>query len=141
MQLITNNRFPIYLMNSEEIIQKKKELKKTYSKEIKKRNIQFTPIEFDFQFPGEDDIKTVMGEAIVRRDSENKFKFNTQLILINTDHFEKESKFNKNNDMIREKHHKLDDGIRELFKNDQEYDSSEVDTFVKIKKEIVKRGK
>lgn len=140
MQLITNTTYPVYLMDSEEIINKKKEIKRTYPKDFKHKDIQFTPIEFDFQFPGEEDIKTVMGEAIVRRDSENLRKFNTLAILVNTDHFIKESKFNKNNDMIREKHHKIDDGIKELLKDNKEYDSSEVDTFVKIKKEINQRG-
>ena len=136
MQLITNTTYLIYLMNSEEIIQKKKELKQKFPKEFKHHDIQYSPMEFDFKFPGEEEIKTVIGEAIVRRDSENKRKFNAQAILVNTDHFTKDSEFNKNNDKLREKHHKIDDGIKELFKNEREFDSSEVDTFTKVRKEI-----
>ena len=136
MQLITNTTFPIYLMSTDEIIEKKKELRKKFLKEFKNHDLQFAPMEFDFVFPDSTDLKTIMGEAIVRRDSENRQKFNTQAIFINTDHFNKDSDFNKENDKLRKKHHKIDEDLKDVLKCERFYIPEEIDTFIKVKKEI-----
>lgn len=136
MQLIINSTQPIYLMTSEEIVAKKKELRLQFPQEFKDHDIQFSKREFDYVFPGYEDKKTVIGETIIRRDSENPRKFNTIAIMVNTDHFDKESDFNKNNDIIREKHHKIDKNISAVLKCEKSYIPEEVDTFTKVKKII-----
>ena len=134
MRLIQNIKYPIYLMSSEEIINKKKEIKTKFGR----FDVQFTPIEIDMNY--KDEIKTIKGEAIVRRDSEIHNKFNTKMVMIDESHFDKESNFNKKNDELREKHHKIDFEIEKLMKSYKEYYPDEIDTFEKVKKEIrVKR--